>query len=224
MGTDAVINSWKFHFDFLRSVVTAQWQIFLKVVSLDLTWPCSKNSIECLQWMTLKSQKVSARYLQPFGNGTRKTWAGSFWSPALAKNRVNLARLRRVKLEISGASGVGRGNVWRPPPPPTASTSCRDLVPATGQASVRTSCADANDASELASCLEHRCRYFFRAGCDTCKNLSNARLNGATKEWTFAFFAPLRTKNAHPAFFYWKLANFCIKILRSFRLFSKFRN
>ena len=38
VGTDAHINIWKFHVNPLRTIVTAQSQIFLKVGSLDLTW------------------------------------------------------------------------------------------------------------------------------------------------------------------------------------------
>ena len=40
--------------------------------------------------MSLKSQKFSARHLQPFGNDTRKTWGeGASEAPPPAKNSVN---------------------------------------------------------------------------------------------------------------------------------------
>ena len=55
----------------------------------DLAWRGSKKFTECQKWMSLKIKKISARYILPFGNDTRKTWEGGFWSPP-PKNRVNL--------------------------------------------------------------------------------------------------------------------------------------
>ena len=38
VGTDALINSWKVHVDFLKTIVTVKSLIFFEVGSLDLTW------------------------------------------------------------------------------------------------------------------------------------------------------------------------------------------
>ena len=65
----------KFRTDLTWTVAIAWLRFFLRRVSWpDLTW--AKNFTECPQSTSLKSQKLSVRYLQLFGNGTRKTWGG----------------------------------------------------------------------------------------------------------------------------------------------------
>ena len=86
----------KLHSDPTWPVAMAWLQTFLKEGQLtwpgDLSWPCFKNFPECRQWMSLKSQKVSARYLQPFGNGTRKTWGELLNPPPRMGLRVGAIR------------------------------------------------------------------------------------------------------------------------------------
>ena len=80
IDTDDLKQPCKFHTDPTRTVAMAWLQKKMKEDQLswpgDLTWPWAKNFTECPLWMFAKSQKVSAPYLQLFGNGTRNTWGG----------------------------------------------------------------------------------------------------------------------------------------------------
>ena len=89
-------RSWKFHTDPTLTAAMACLRTFLKKGQVtwpcrpDLTWPWAKNFTECPQWISVKSQKVSALYLQSFGNGRRKTSGGGTLRTSPARNRVNV--------------------------------------------------------------------------------------------------------------------------------------
>ena len=91
-------QSCMFHTDPTLTAAMVWLRTFLKKGQLtwpdgsDLTWPWAKNFTECLQWMSVKSQRVSALYLQSFGKGRGKISGGGGGSlrPSPARNRVNV--------------------------------------------------------------------------------------------------------------------------------------
>ena len=78
----------------------------------DLTWHGQFCLPKCAQWMVGKSHQVWARYLQAFGNGTKKPeGGGGFKAPA--RNRVSHISL----FPAGGQNYVNlRGGKFCPPP------------------------------------------------------------------------------------------------------------
>ena len=82
VGTDTLINYWKFYIDRLRTVVTAQSQMFLEAVSHDLTWwpdlrwSCAETFREGAKRMHKRVCKKRWCCAPPFFRYPRKTWWG----------------------------------------------------------------------------------------------------------------------------------------------------
>ena len=117
VGTDALINSWTFYVDPFGTVATAQWQIFLEVGSLDVTWwPDLGWSWAEIFWNVAEKMyekgyaKKRLGTVPPFFRYWRKTLGGHL-NPPHVPARVNTSEMSHFETSEQSIRVINKAEI-----------------------------------------------------------------------------------------------------------------